>query len=85
MTRESILESMSSFKLEDAHCYDPNEEIKLRSVMADVGEVRGLDPRAGGQDPVKGQGGGGATTLDHNYGSLLAGLSQKNHFHPLTR
>jgi hypothetical protein len=60
VTRESILESMSSFKLEDAHCYDPNEEIKLRSVMADVGEVRGLDPRAGGQDPGKGQGGGGA-------------------------
>ena len=40
VTRESILESMSNFKLEDAHCYDPNEEIKLRSVMADVGEEK---------------------------------------------
>ena len=38
ITRESILESMSSFELEGAHCYDPNEEIKLRSVMAAVGE-----------------------------------------------
>ena len=40
VTRESILESMSSFELEDAHCYDPNEEIKLRSVMAAVGEEK---------------------------------------------
>ena len=40
VTRESILESMSSFELEDAHCYDPNEEIKLRSVMAAVGEAQ---------------------------------------------
>ena len=40
VTRESILESMSSFELENAHCYDPNEEIKLRSVMAAVGEEK---------------------------------------------
>ena len=40
ITRESILESMSSFELEGAHCYDPNEEIKLRSVMAAVGEAQ---------------------------------------------
>ena len=36
VTRELILESMSTrtFELESAHCYtyDPNEEIKLRSV-----------------------------------------------------
>ena len=38
VTRGSILESMSNFELEGAHCYDPNEEIKLRSVMAAVGE-----------------------------------------------
>jgi len=40
VTRESILESMSNFELEGAHCYDPNEEIKLRSVMAAVGEAQ---------------------------------------------
>ena len=40
VTRESILESMATFNLDDAHCYDPNEEIKLRGVMAAVGEER---------------------------------------------
>ena len=40
VTRESILESMSTFKLEGAHCYDPNEEIKLRSMMAAMGEAQ---------------------------------------------
>ena len=40
ITRESILESMSSFELEGAHCYDPNEEIKLRAVMTEVGEEK---------------------------------------------
>ena len=40
VTRESILESMARFTLEDAHCYDPNEEIKLRGVMAAVGEEK---------------------------------------------
>ena len=38
VTRESILESMIHFRLEDTHCYDPNEERKLRMVMAEVGE-----------------------------------------------
>ena len=39
VTRESILESMSSFELEGAHCYDPNEETKLRSAaVSDVGK-----------------------------------------------
>ena len=40
VTRESILESMANFKLNDAHCFDPNEEIKLRTVMAAVGEEK---------------------------------------------
>ena len=40
VTRASILESMAHFKLADAHCYDPNEEIKLRGVMAAVGEEK---------------------------------------------
>jgi len=37
VARKSILESMGGFKLEDVHCFDPNEEIKLRSVVAEVG------------------------------------------------
>jgi hypothetical protein len=40
VTRTSILESMAHFKLADAHCYDPNEEIKLRGVMSAVGEEK---------------------------------------------
>ena len=40
VTRESILDNMAEFKLDDAHCYDPNEEIKLRAVMKEVGEEK---------------------------------------------
>ena len=59
VTRESILESMSTFELERAHCYDPNEEIKLRSVMAAVGEeqfvarMRSLAEKIRAADVVK--------------------------------
>ena len=59
VTRESILESMSTFELEGAHCYDPNEEIKLRSVMAAVGEeqfvarMRSLAEKIRAADAVK--------------------------------
>ena len=59
VTRESILKSMSSFELEGAHCYDPNEEIKLRSVMAAVGEeqfvarMRSLAQKIRAADAVK--------------------------------
>jgi len=59
VTRESILESMSSFELEGAHCYDPNEEIKLRSVMAAVGgeqfvdRIRSLAEKIRAADTVK--------------------------------
>ena len=72
VTRESILESMSNFKLEDAHCYDPNEEIKLRSVMADVGEekfvarIRALADRIRAKDEAeaaRGEGGAGRTLV----------------------
>ena len=40
VARKSILESMGGFKLEDVHCFDPNEKIKLRSVVAEVGGGR---------------------------------------------
>ena len=40
VTRESVLEALANFCLEDAHCYDPNEEARLRSVMKAVGEDR---------------------------------------------
>ena len=40
MTKESLLASLANFKLSDACCYDPNEEARLRGVMAAVGEER---------------------------------------------
>ena len=59
MTTESILTSMAEFKLKDAHCYDPNEEIKLRGVMAAVGEeqfvsrIRSLSGKIRARDAEK--------------------------------
>ena len=59
MTTESILTNMAKFKLEDAHCYDPNEEIKLRGVMAAVGEeqfvsrIRSLSGKIRARDAAK--------------------------------
>ena len=38
VTRDSVLSSMSNFSLGSAHCYDPNEEARLRGVMEAVGE-----------------------------------------------
>ena len=40
VTTESLCESLCAFTLEEAHCYDPNEEARLRSVMRAVGEDR---------------------------------------------
>ena len=31
---------MTSFRLTDAHCYDPNEESRIRRVVSAVGEAR---------------------------------------------
>ena len=59
VTRESILDNMAEFKLDDAHCYDPNEEIKLRAVMKEVGEkkfvgrIRALAGKIRAQDEEK--------------------------------
>jgi hypothetical protein len=59
VTRESILENMAQFELDDAHCYDPNEEIKLRAVMTEVGEekfvgrIRALAGKIRAQDAKK--------------------------------
>ena len=85
VTRESILESMSNFKLEDAHCYDPNEEIKLRSVMADVGEekfvarIRGLADKIRAKDEAeaaRGEAGeGGRRTFANRITSMGRALS----------
>ena len=64
VTRESILDNMANFKLDDAHCYDPNEEIKLRAVMAEVGEekfvgrIRALAGKIRARDAEKAAGGG---------------------------
>ena len=64
VTRESILDNMAHFKLDDAHCYDPNEEIKLRAVMAEVGEekfvgrIRALAGKIRERDVEKAAGGG---------------------------
>ena len=38
VTRASILDSLANFRLEDANCFDPNEELKLRMVMQAIGE-----------------------------------------------
>eukprot|EP00947_MAST-08B_sp_MAST-8B-sp1_P004270 g4270.t1 len=40
VTREAILDKLANFKLDEAHCYDPNEERKLRMVMKGIGEER---------------------------------------------
>ena len=40
VTRDGVIASLVSFRLEDAHCYDPNEEARIRDVMAAVGEER---------------------------------------------
>ena len=44
MTRETILQSLVDFQLQEARCYDPNEEARLRSVMRAVGEERFVAP-----------------------------------------
>ena len=36
----SICDALAEFKLEEARCYDPNEEARLREVMRAVGEDR---------------------------------------------
>ena len=38
--QEKPLESLLHFKVGDAHCYDPNEELRLRQIIAAVGEQR---------------------------------------------
>eukprot|EP00947_MAST-08B_sp_MAST-8B-sp1_P001870 g1870.t1 len=40
ITRESVLKSIAEFRLDEAHCYDPNEEARLRGVMKAVGEEK---------------------------------------------
>ena len=82
---------MSSFKLEDAHCYDPNEEIKLRSVMADVGEekfvarIRALADRIRAKDKAEaarggGEGGGEGSMMNRlkSMGSLIKKMSGRS-------
>ena len=62
VARKSILESMGGFKLEDVHCFDPNEEIDQAAIGGGGGggggEVCGSDSCACGQYPGQGQGRG---------------------------
>ena len=80
VTRESILDNMAHFKLGDAHCYDPNEEIKLRAVMAEVGEekfvgrIRALAGKIRERDVEKAAGGGSLVR------SFTRSLSSKSPF-----
>ena len=51
VTHEDILESFATFGLDDAHCYNPNEEERLKGVIRGVGEeafvarIRGMATR----------------------------------------
>ena len=76
VTRESILANMAHFKLDDAHCYDPNEEIKLRAVMKEVGEekfvgrIRALAGKIRAQDAERARGRGSSP------GSLVSRITR---------
>lgn len=36
-TESTIVQKLKSFNLNDAHCFDPNEEFKLRHIMRNIG------------------------------------------------
>lgn len=40
-SEEELLEEMHAFKVDNAHCFDPNEEFKLRTIMHNIGQGRG--------------------------------------------
>ena len=37
VTQEMLLDQLANFSLDDAHCYDPNEENKLLSIIDSLG------------------------------------------------
>eukprot|EP00605_Chrysophyceae_sp_TOSAG23-4_P000335 GSChrysophyteH1.ASY1.ANO1.382.1 assembled CDS len=40
INRSLVIEKLGNFKLDESHCYDPNEEMKLREVINAVGAER---------------------------------------------
>jgi hypothetical protein len=39
-SKEECLKCLKQFNFEEAHCYDPNEELKLRNLFAIIGSVK---------------------------------------------
>jgi len=42
-SRDKIIEKLENFDLNNAHCFDPNEEFKLRSILEEIGSQHLLD------------------------------------------